>query len=227
MLRALVAALLLANLAFFAWSQGWLDATLGTHSMGDREPERLTRQVRPELISILPAGAAASDATAGTPSAAASPLACLEAGPFTDSEAAVAQTAAQAALTGATIRNVRSERPGVWMVYMGRYAGRDALVKKQEELKRRRLDFEELRDNPTLAPGISLGRYDTRDAASKALEQFAQQGIHTARVVEFAPASSSLSLRLETADSALAAQALTLKAGALAAKPFAPCAKAG
>ena len=223
MLRALVAALLLANLAFFAWSQGWLDSIAGTRSIGDREPERLARQVRPELVRILPASAAGEPVVAAP--AAANPLTCLEAGPFTDAELTAVQTAALAALPGAGIRTVKTERAGVWMVYMGRYAGREALTKKGDELKRRRLDFEELREPPALAPGISLGRFDNRDAATKALEQFAQQGIHTARVVEFAPASVSQTLRFDTADSALAAQALTLKAGALGSKPFAPCPK--
>ena len=46
MLRALIAALLLANLAFFAWTQGWLDSVVGVRSIGDREPERLLRQDR-------------------------------------------------------------------------------------------------------------------------------------------------------------------------------------
>lgn len=65
MLRALVVLLLLANLAFFAWTLGWLDGVVGARASGDREPERLQRQVRPEAVRILPASAPADAASAG------------------------------------------------------------------------------------------------------------------------------------------------------------------
>jgi hypothetical protein len=217
-LRAFVAALLVANLAFFAWSQGWLDAIVGVRSIGDREPERLLRQVHPELVRVLSAGDAASAAAAPPP------FACLEAGPFTDAEVGAAQASAQGALPGAALSDVKTEQAGTWMVYMGRYADREALTKKEDEIKRRKLEYEELRDHPALAPGLSLGRFDTRAAATSALEQFTQQGIRTARVVEFKPASSSHLLRIERADAALAAQASALKLTALGNKGFAACA---
>jgi len=222
MLRALVAALLIANLVFFAWTEGWLDSVVGVRSIGDREPERMARQVRPELVRVLSAGDAAS-ATMAEPAAQSAP-ACLEAGPFGDAEVTIAQAAAQAALPGAGVTDVKTDQPGTWIVYMGRYANREALTKKQDELKRRKLEYDEVRDNAALAPGLSLGRYDTRAAAASALEQFAQQGIHTARVVELTPASNSHMLHIEAADTALAAQATALKLAALG-KGFVACAK--
>ena len=54
MLRALLAGLVLLNLLFFGWTQGWLDTVVGIKAQGDREPERLARQIHPELITILP-----------------------------------------------------------------------------------------------------------------------------------------------------------------------------
>ena len=60
MLRALLAALVVANLLFFAYTRGALDGLLGLRSLGDREPERLAKQVRPESIRLLPMSAAAS-----------------------------------------------------------------------------------------------------------------------------------------------------------------------
>ena len=220
MLRIFVAALLVANLAFFAWSQGWLDDIVGVRSIGDREPERMGRQVNPELVRVLPVGDAALTGAAPGPTAAA----CLEAGPFNDTDAAIAQTAAQLALPAAGVTDVKTDKPGLWIVYMGRYANREALTKKEDELKRRKLDYEEVRDNAALAPGLSLGRFDAPTAAAAALEQFAQQGIRTARVVELAPASNSHMLRIVAADAALAAQAMSIKLGALG-KGFAGCAK--
>lgn len=223
MLRALVAALLLANLGFYAWSQGWLDELVGVRAAGDHEPERLTRQVRPETVRVLAAGAAV-DAASATGSTPPPTLACLEAGPFTDAELSAAQTAAQAGLPGTTVADVKVDKAGVWLVYMGRYASRDALTKKQDELKRRNTPFDEVREPPALAPGLSLGRFGDRAAANKALDDLSQQGVHTARVVELAPASSTHLLRLEKADSALASQATALKLAGLG-KGFAPCAR--
>jgi hypothetical protein len=219
-LRTFVVALLVANLAFYAWSQGWLDGVVGVRSIGDREPERMTRQVHPELIRVLPPGD--SSAIGGTTPPVT--LACLEAGPFIDADAAVAQTAAQAALPGAGVTDVKTDKPAVWIVYMGRYANREALTKKEEELKRRKLDYDEVRDNATLAPGLSLGRFESGAAAAGALEKLAQQGIHTARIVELTPSSSSHMLRFETGDAVVAAQAIALKLGAFG-KSFAACAK--
>jgi len=222
-LRAFVVALLLANLAFYAWTQGWLDGVVGTRSIGDREPERMTRQVRPETIRILPAGdagAAAANEAASAPAA----LACLEAGPFSDAEVAAAQAAAQAVVPAGGWITARTEQPAAWVVYMGRYANLEAMTKKEEELKRRKLTYDEVIDHPTLAPGLTLGRFDDRASANKALDRFADQGIHTARVVELKPATSSQWLRVEKADAAMADRLAAVSAPALG-KGFVACAK--
>ena len=51
MLRALVLVLLLANAAWWAWSQGWLppSALPFPTEAGQREPQRVAAQQRPEL----------------------------------------------------------------------------------------------------------------------------------------------------------------------------------
>lgn len=215
MLRALIVALLLANLAFFGWTQGWFDSFVGVRSIGDREPERLQRQVRPERIRLLPADTAAV--------AAASAPACLEAGPFTDAEIGAAQAVAQADLPAGSWTTVSSEQAGTWLVYMGRYASREALTRREDELKRRSLPYEEIGAPPALAPGLSLGRFDQRAAAVQALDQFTAQGLCTARVVELAPASTRHVLRVERADAALSTRLAALRTDALG-TGFAACA---
>ena len=70
MLRALLALLIVANLVFFAFSRGALDGILGLRALGDREPERLANQVRPQTIRLLPVGRLAASAAS---TAAASP----------------------------------------------------------------------------------------------------------------------------------------------------------
>ena len=62
MLRALVLVLILANVGFFAWREGWLGSSLSNPQAG-REPYRMKAQVHPDrLVIVPPPAAAASDA---------------------------------------------------------------------------------------------------------------------------------------------------------------------
>jgi len=54
MLRALVVLLVLANLAFYGWTQGWLTDVLGLSPDDDREPQRLSAQVDAAALRIVP-----------------------------------------------------------------------------------------------------------------------------------------------------------------------------
>lgn len=57
MLRALVVVLILANLGFFAWREGWLGGPW-SHAHAGREPERIKAQVHPERLVVEPPMAA-------------------------------------------------------------------------------------------------------------------------------------------------------------------------
>jgi hypothetical protein len=59
LLRLIAGALLVANLAFFAWTQGWLSPLAMPPMSSEREPERITLQVRPETVTLLGPKAAA------------------------------------------------------------------------------------------------------------------------------------------------------------------------
>ena len=220
MVRLLVLILALANLGFYAWTQGWIDDVVGVRARGDREPERLLRQVRPEIVVILPAGIASA------PTATAAPLACLEAGPFNLAEVSGAEAVLRTAtppVPDSRWTRVTIDKPGSWLIYMGKYAGPQAMSKKEEELKRRNVPYEEINSPAALDPGLSLGHFDDRASAVKALSDFTRQGIHTARVVELTAPVSVQMLRVDQADAALAGQLGTLKADALG-KGFAQCA---
>lgn len=212
-------ALALANVVFWAWTQGWLDPFAGVPARGDREPERLARQVRPEAIVILPPGGPASAALAAAP-------VCLEAGPFDAAGRAAAEavlTAAQPPFPAGTWADVSTTTAGSWLVYMGRFADREALDRKIAELKRyRALDFQEVSQPPELAPGLSLGQYGERAAADAALERLVARGIRTARVVESEPPVTTHRLRVDAAGAELAARLTGLQADALGAG-FGPC----
>jgi hypothetical protein len=216
MLRLLVVVLVLANLAFYAWTQGLLDNVVGVRSHGDREPDRMSRQVRPEVIRVLsPASAvAASEA----------PAACLEAGPYTPAQIAAAEGVLQTVLPPGSWVNAKTETPAVWVVYMGKYPNREALQKKADELKRLKISHEEVRNNPELEDGLALGRYDNRAAAEKALADVAQKGVRTARVATLSQATVTHTLRVDRADTTLQSRLSGLRAEALLGKSFVPCA---
>ena len=84
MLRALLAALLLANLVFFGWARGWFVPAWPAPGAGEREPARLAAQVAPERVTVL-APAAASAGLSLQPA-----NACLQAGPFETEQTAAA-----------------------------------------------------------------------------------------------------------------------------------------
>jgi len=217
-LRFVVALLLLANLAFFVWSQGWVDGLVGARARGDREPERLAKQVRPEAVHIL-----TPQAVAAAVVAAESKLACLEAGPFDDASLPVAESTLSSTLPVGVWTRQTSEQPARWIVYMGRYANREAQVKKEQELARIKVPFEVVTGAPALEPGLSLGRFPSRDAAETALQRLSDRGIHTGKVVEFTKARVLHMLRIERADPDLVMKASALKLDA-SGKSFASCA---
>ena len=216
MLRALVAALLVANLAFFAWSLGWLDTVVGIRARGDREPERLAAQVRPETIRVVVPGA-------GSGLAATASAACLEAGPFTPAEIGAAEAAVQAAVS-AGWTNVRTDAAGAWLVYMGGYPDRGTLQRKIDEIRRVGTPFEEMSVPGEGELGLSLGRFDDRANADRALAQAQQRGIRTARVVQLAAPKTLHMLRFERAEPATAMRLAGLKPDALG-KGFVACAR--
>jgi hypothetical protein len=194
MLRALVLLLLLANALFFAWTQGALDPVLGVRSIGDREPERQALQVRPGDLVVVSAASAVTVQQA--------PTQCLESGPFSPAQIAAAEQAAATAQGGLSWSRRSVEVPPVWALVMGPYPNRDVLDKKIEELKRTRVTFEELTALSNFKLALSVGRFDSKQAANSALASLSSRGIKTARAVQLSAAASQIYLRTETNDAA-------------------------
>ena len=221
MLRTLVIALLLANAAFLAWTQGWLDAVVGAPAHTEREPQRLGQQVRPEAVRLLPAQVAVA---ASAPPA----TRCLEAGPFDATEVATAE-AAQAASPAARAVATRGSRlstetPGVWMIAVGRSAPHEAQLKKITELNRLGIAFEAVKAASSADENLSLGQFDSLAAAQEALTRFTARGIHTGHIVEVTPPATSHRLRF---DAATPPEAATLESLSLntPGKAFTACAQ--
>jgi len=211
MLRWLVLILLVANGVFYAWTQGWLDEVVGLKASGGREPERLSRQVNTDAITVMPASPPAGGG-GGT--------ACLETAPLSEQELARAETALrEAAVDEDQWRRQAITRPGSYIVYMGRFPEPDLMQRKQAELQRLRITFEPVQGLPELEPGLSLGRYDNEAAAEAALAQFSQRGVRTARVARLSAPATLQQLRVPAAPAVFARP--------LQAAGFKPCAAAG
>jgi hypothetical protein len=235
MLRLLVAMLVLANLAFWAWSVGALES-LGLAPRGERDPARLALQVHPEAVRVLPPSAPLA-ALSTAPAASASgpstgpPLQCLEAGPIAPALLDAAERALVAAgLPDSLWVRTRQDVAAQLAVVLGPFSSRDALRSKREEIDRLRLPMEAL-DLPadgagaTPQPGLALGRYDSRAAADAGLAGFTQRGVRTARVMVLRPASIETRLRAESVTPEQAEQLRAVSAAVLGAG-FAPCAVA-
>lgn len=110
-MRALLALLLLANLGFFALSQGWLEPFAALPVRHEREPQRLAAQVEPDSVRVLDAQSASA-----LPARAPAAGVCLQAGPFSAAQIGAAEAAlASLGLPAATWQRLRlaSDSAGV------------------------------------------------------------------------------------------------------------------
>lgn len=216
MLRLLVLLLVLANAAYFAWSRHAL-AAIGVAPAAQAEPQRLSQQVRPDAIRVLP-----GDEARRIEIAAAVPKApeCLQAGLFTDAEAGALRSALEGWPAGSWVIEAATE-PARWIVYMGRYADAAAVDRKRAELRAMNVSFEPL-VNAALEPGLALGGYATEAAAKQQMEALAQKGVRTAKVVLERPEARGQAVRLPAVDDTLRPRLDELKP-ALAGKPLKAC----
>ena len=164
-LRKIALALLIANLAYAAYSQGWLNALTGADS-AQREPERMNRQINASAIDVqqeplLAMNAVAADQAFAEIKVGASPL-CPSA----------------------------SHSAEQWVIYMGPYATKELLSKKKAELAKLDVDSNEVAKT-SLPRGLSLGRYTNESGARSALEVLQSKGIKTATVLLWTSAAKS------------------------------------
>ena len=117
-----------------------------------------------------------------------------------------------------------TDKPGAWMIAVGRAAPPEAQVKKITELNRLGIAFEAVKAASGADETLSLGQFDTLAAAQEALTRFAARGIHTGHIVEMAPPSTSHRLRI---DAATPQEAATLESLSLSTpgKAFTACAQ--
>lgn len=218
MLRLFVLLLLLANGAFFAWSQGYLKA-YGYAPVAPNEPQRLAHQIKPESIQILlPAEAERLEAQAKAERA---PKVCLQAGPFDEIQAVGLRQALEDGLPSGAWQLDAVKQSAQWVVYMGKYTNAALQTKKRGELLAMGVQSEPI-SNTALAPGLSLGTFSTQAAANTGLERLKPKGLRTAKVVQAREESVQTWLKLPAVSELLQPKLDALKP-ALLDKPLKNC----
>jgi hypothetical protein len=218
MLRALVLLLLLANAAYFAWSQGQF-RSLGLGPAQQGEPQRLANQIAPQAIRIL----GPEEARKLEASLAARPAggACLVAGPFSLPEAEAIESRLRPLLPPNAWLMEAVAEPVRWVVSMGPYASPDAVAKKLAELKAMGVRAEAMH-LPGQPVSLSLGSFTSLEDANQKLQSL-PRGVRTARVVEDRPPATARMLRIPLLDEALRRQFDELAAMLPADKGLKPC----
>ena len=218
MLRFIVLVLLLLNGVYFAWSNGLL-LGLGFAPAQQSEPHRVEQQIKPEALSLLTAQelqVAEAESKAAT-----KPVECLQAGVFDAAQGALLRRTLATSLPVGSWVLEDVVAPARWIVYMGKFANAEALLKKRSELASLNLKFEPL-GNPALGLGLSLGGYGSQAAAQTALDALSRRGVRTARVVQERGEVSGVMLKVPAVDDALRTRLLEL-APLLAGKALSPC----
>ncbi len=157
LLKKIVLTLLVANLGYAVYSQGWLSALTGADAR-QREPERLQRQINASAIKVhqeMPN----------------EPKVLPTAQPVMEAKVGVPTTCANAATPAEE-----------WRIYMGPYASKELLAKKKTELAKLKVTSVEVAKT-SLPRGLSLGQYASESEARSALEALQKKGVKTATVL--------------------------------------------
>ncbi|MDP2795567.1 MAG: SPOR domain-containing protein [Sulfurisoma sp.] len=171
--RAAFLLLVFANLAFFAWAQGYFGG-----SNPGREPQRLANQLAADnlrIVSTTPAGGKGDTAT--KPAEGACRL--VTGLPPGDVDAFKAALAGQA--SSVDIKPV--EESSSYWVHIPPQANKAAAEKKAGELKGLGVkDFYIVPDEGATRYAISLGLFKSNDAANEFLRVLGARGVKSARI---------------------------------------------
>jgi hypothetical protein len=208
-LKLLFWLLLVGNVVLFGMSRGYF----GANASERREPQRLAEQLRPELLSVLPANSeklasqlraqpattqasaaapAATPATASPAQPAAAQVAtvtpsCTEVGNFTAADARRFSDQLASLKLGDKVVQKLTQDVTSHMVYIPPQDGREGAERRVAELRRLGIgDFYVIPDsfpNPALRSGVSLGIFRTEEAAKAYVGQLISRGVRSARII--------------------------------------------
>ena len=170
-MRTVVIFLLLANLTFFAYTR--LDAT------SDGEAVRLVEQVQPEKIKLLTPQQVAA---LGPAKVAALADVCLEFGPLTEADRARALADLDSLALGKLLTQKRVETTTSFWVYLPPAPSRAEADRRVADLRTRGLGDVAVVDASPQRNAVSLGLFQTEDAANNRLAEAQKLGVANARV---------------------------------------------
>lgn len=177
--------------------------TLASASIAAAQAQAPASAMPAAAASAEPASAAASATSTSVSADTAKPrdgTLCIEAGPFTPSEFAAAESHLRTTLPAGSWTSDHVAVAGQWLIYMGPYPDPDQLERKQTELRRiKGLLFEEINSPGNLAHGLSLGRFNQLTKAEAALNVVKTRGVRSARIVMLRPAMDVQVLRVPQA----------------------------
>lgn len=200
-MRAVFLLLVLANLAFFAWSR------YGAPDVPSVAAQ--SRQVEPEKLKViapkdLPAAVAKKEKLPEKP---APSLACVEWGSFTLADAPRAQQALEPLALGERLAQKRTEEVARWWVFIPPQGSRQGALKKAAELNN--LGVEEffiVQEEGEHRWALSLGIFRSEDAAQARLAALRTQGVRSARVGPRETVVPKIWLQVKSVDAPLQAR---------------------
>jgi len=197
--RAAFLALVLLNVAFFAWSRYLAppDATA--------DPQPLERQIAPEKLKVV--GPAELPAAPARPATAPVAFKCLEWGSFTLADTPRAEKALEPLALGPRLAQRRTEESAGWWVFIPAQLNRAGALKKAGELKALAVDdyFIVQEDGPNRW-ALSLGVFRTEEAAEARLAALRAQGVRSAQVGARETTVPKVWLQVKDVDAPLAAR---------------------
>ena len=175
-MRALFLFLLLANLAFFAWSR------YGT-APESADPAPQSRQLEPDKLKLIAPASLPPATVSKKPGAAVAPVACMEWGSFTLADAPRAEKVLEPLALGARLALRRAEETAGWWVFIPPQGSRQAALRKAAELKALGIDeYFIVQEEGEHRWALSLGVFRNEEAAQARLAALRGQGVRTARV---------------------------------------------
>ncbi len=206
MLKFFFWTLLLANLALFAYSQGYL----GAFKSNEHEPARMKLQLNPEKLVLMSSAQATAAASAATAAAKPAPeaIACMEAGDFNAPEAKKFETQLAALNLGERQSrfNLGASESSTHIVYIPPQGSKEAAEKKAAELRQLGVSNYFVMNDGPMKWGISLGVFKKESAAQGLLASLNKQGVHSAKLAGRGGNSGKLAYRFKDIDSDIKAK---------------------
>jgi hypothetical protein len=168
-MRAFFLVLLLANLAFFAWTNYYAPPD------ADLDPLPLGREVYPQRLPIVaPPPASHTAATAG---------ACVEWGSFNFADLPQAKKLLQPLALGDLLSERHVQQSASWWVFMPPQGSQEGAQRKASELDDLGIhDYAIVKEAGPYQWSISLGAFGSQAAAEAHLAALQNQGVRTAEV---------------------------------------------